>query len=236
MKIIVLSIANYKEKDAIITAVSQSETITFLARGIKDPKSKNAAINNPLMIADVELMDGDFKYPILKNFKELFMPMKLQMDSSYLGTMLLMNEIMQHFFPEDERPKMFASLEEGLVALKKNNNWLMTLLIFMAAAIKVGGFELEVNRCVICGKKNRIVAFSFLEGGFICEECANEETERDLSKEQMILLRSIFNARDYSLTESSFNKEDAMVLLHRFIDFMQEGFGYRLKNTRLIFD
>ena len=101
MKIIVLSIANYKEKDAIITAISQSETITFLARGIKDPKSKNAAINNPLMIADVELMDGDFKYPILKNFKELFVPMKLKMDSTYLGTLLLMNEMMLHFFPDE---------------------------------------------------------------------------------------------------------------------------------------
>ena len=236
MKIIVLSINNYKEKDAIITAISQSETITFLARGIKDPKSKNAAINNPLMIADIELMDGDFKYPVLKSFKELFVPMKLKMDSTYLGTLLLMNEMMLHFFPDEEKARMFIALEEGVVALKKSDNWLMTLLIYMAQAIKVGGFELEVNRCVICGKKNRIVVFSFLEGGFICEECANEETERDLSKEQMILLRAIFNSRDYSLIESSFNKEDALILLHKFIDFMQEGFGYRLKNTRLILD
>ena len=111
----------------------------------------------------------------------------------------------------------------------------------MSAAIRSGyvtrpSFELEVNRCVICGKKNRIVAFSFLEGGFICEACANEETERDLSKDQMILLRSIFNSYDYHLTESSFIKEDAITLLHHFIDFMQEGFGYRLKNTRLILD
>ena len=236
MKIIVLSINNYKEKDAIITALSQSETITFLARGIKDPKSKNAAINNPLMIADVELMDGDFKYPILKSFKELFIPMKLQMDSTYLGSLLLMNEMMQHFFPDEEKPRMFLALEEGIMALKRTNNWLITLLIYMAQAIKVGGFELEVNRCVICGKKNRIVAFSFLEGGFICEECANEDTERDLSKDQMILLRAIFNSRDYQLVESSFIKEDGLVLLHKFIEFMEEGFGYRLKNTRLILD
>ena len=236
MKIIVLSITQYKEKDAIITAVSQSETITFLARGIRDPKSKNAAINNPLMIADIELMDGDFKYPILKSFKELFVPMKLKMDSTYLGTLLLMNEMMFHFFPDEERPSMFAPLEEGVMALKRTDNWLMTLLVYMSYAMRVGGFELEVNRCVICGKKNRIVAFSFLEGGFICEECANEETERDLSKEQMILLRSIFNSHNYSITESSFIKEDAMVLLHKFIEFMQEGFGYRLKNTRLILD
>ena len=236
MKIIVLSIAQYKEKDAIITAVSQSETITFLARGIKDPKSKNAAINNPLMVADIELMDGDFKYPILKSFKELFVPMKLKMDSTYLGTLLLMNEMMLHFFPDEEKPRMFAPLEEGVMALKRTDNWLMTLLVYMAYAMRVGGFELEVNRCVICGKKNRIVAFSFLEGGFICESCANEETERDLTKEQMILLRSIFNSHNYLIVESSFNKEDAMVLLHKFIDFMQEGFGYRLKNTRLILD
>ena len=236
MKIIVLSINQYKEKDAIITAISQSETITFLARGIKDPKSKNAAINNPLMIADIELMDGDFKFPILKSFKELFVPMKLKMDSTYLGTLLLMNEMIIHFFPEEERAAMFNALEEGVVSLKKTDNWLMCLLIYMSFAMRVGGFELEVNRCVICGQKNRIVAFSFLEGGFICENCANEETERDLTKDQMILLRSIFNSRDYHLVESSFNKEDATALLYKFIDFMQEGFGYRLKNTRLILD
>ena len=236
MKIIVLSISQYKEKDAIITAISQSETITFLARGIKDPKSKNAAINNPLMVADIELMDGDFKFPILKSFKEIFIPMKLKMDSAYLGTLLLMNEIMLHFFPDEERASMFNALLEGVIGLKRTDNWLMSLLLFMAQAIKNGGFELEVNRCVICGKKNRIVAFSFIEGGFICEECANEETERDLSKDQMILLRSIFNSIDYRLLESSYIKEDAMVLLHKFIDFSQEAFGYRLKNTRLILD
>ena len=236
MKIIVLTVNQYKEKDAIITAISQSETITFLARGIKDPKSKNAAINNPLMIADIELMDGDFKYPILKNFKEIFIPMKLKMDSAYLGTLLLMNEIMLHFFPDEEKAHMFNYLEEGVVALKKSDNWLVTLLVFMARVISVGGFELEVNRCVICGKKNRIVAFSFVEGGFICEECVNEEIERDLSKEQMILLRAIFNSKDYHLVEVSLIKEDCLVLLNKFLAFCEEAFGYHLKNTRLILD
>ena len=188
------------------------------------------------MIADIELMDGDFKYPVLKSFKELYIPMKLNMDSYYLGTLLLMNEIIMHFFPDEERFRMFDSLEEGVQGLKRTGNWLMTLLIYLSHAIRLGGFELEVNRCVICGQKNRIVAFSFIEGGFICEECANEETERDLSKEQMILLRSIFNSRDYHLIESSFNKEDALVLLRKFIDFSQEAFGYRLKNVRLLLD
>ena len=236
MKIIVLSINQYKEKDAIITAISQSETITFLARGIEDPKSKNAALNNPLTVADIELMDGDYKYPVLKASKELFVPMKLKMDSTYLGTLLIMNEMMVHLFSDDDKQAMFSYLEEGVIGLKKTNDWMMTLLVFMAQAIRIGGFELEVNRCVICGQKNKILAFSFIEGGFICQNCVNEETERDLTKEQMILLRNIFNSRDYHLLDSSYNQDDALVLLRKTLDFLQEAFGYRLKNLRLILD
>lgn len=234
MKIIVLTSTQYKEKDAIVTALTQSETIVFACRGAKDPKSKNSILNNPLTIADIELIEGDFKYPQLKASKEILSPFKLEMNSYYLGTLLLVDEMVLHFFPDDERPHIFPYLEEAVVALKKSNDWLMTLLIFMAHVLRLGGFELEVNRCVICGQKKKILAFSFVEGGFICQDCISPDIERDLTKEQMILLRSIFNSRDYHLLSESYNRDDALVLLARCLDFAQEAFGYRLKNTRLI--
>ena len=236
MKVIILSNNSYKEKDAIITAISRSETITFLAKGIKDPKSKNSVLNNSLMVADIELMDGDFKFPILKSAKELFLPLQVHMSSSYLGSLLLINEMMTHFFLDEDKPKMFNALEAAVMALKKTGNWLMVLLLFIAQAMSVGGYQYEVNRCVLCGQKNRIVAFSFLDGGFICEKCADEETSKDLSKEQMILLRAIFNSKDYHLCESSFNKEDATILLRKMLAFCQDDFGYHLQNIRLILD
>lgn len=236
MKIIVLTINPYKEKDAIVSAISSEGFLTFLARGIKDPKSKNMTLNNPLSIADIELMDGDFKYPILKGSKLIFTPLRLEMDSKYLGALLLMNEVMMHLFPDEEKHQMFPYLEEGIIKLKETNDWLMALLVFLSCAIRIGGFELEVNRCVMCGQKKKILAFSFVEGGFICEDCINEDIQKDLSKEQMILLRAIFNSRDYHLLSSKYNEKDGLVLLRRFIDFMQEAFGYRFNNLRLIFD
>lgn len=236
MKVIVLTISPYKEKDAIVSAISENEFITFLARGIKDPKSKNAVINNPLTIADIELMDGNFKYPILKEAKQLFTPMRLEMGTKYLGTLLLINEMMMHLFPEEDKPQMFKTLENAVMGLKKSNDWLMTLLLVMAHALRVGGFELEVNRCVVCGEKNRIVAFSFVDGGFICEKCANEETEKDLAKNQMILLRKVFNATDFCLLGSEYNEEDALIILKKFIEYIEEAFGYHFKNLRLILD
>ena len=236
MKVIVLTINPYKEKDAILTAVAENQLITFLARGINDPKSKNAAINNVLTIADVELMDGNFKYPILKSSKPLFTSLKLDMDSKYLGGLMLMDEIMVHLFPDEEKFRMFPYLEGGVVSLKENNDWLMTLLIYMSKAIKLGGFQLEVNRCVLCGNKSNIVAFSFVEGGFVCKNCFSEDMEHDLSKNQMLLLREIVNAQDYSLASKEYSKEDAEALFLKFVDFMQEAFGYRFKNIRLLID
>lgn len=236
MQAIILSISTYKEKDAVISAISENEFITFLARGINGPKSKNVPLNNALTIADIELMDGNFKYPVLKSSKALFTPMRLDMDSKYLGSLLLMNEIINYLFPDEEKPKMYKALEQGIKLLKKKNDWLMTMLIYLANAIKMGGFELEVNHCVRCGGKNRIVAFSFEEGGFICEKCVDEGVNRDLTKDQMILLRKLFNAHDFALLNMPYDKEDGEILFKRLIGFVEEAFGYHFKNLRLILD
>ena len=234
MKIIVLTINPYKEKDAIISAISEKESVTFLARGIKDPKSKNAALNNPLTIADIELMDGDFKYPILRSSKPLSSSLKMEMDAPYLASLLLINEMMINLFPEEDRYLMFPFLEKGLENLKKENDYLMTLLILMNQSLKLGGFQLEANRCVMCGKKRDIVAFSFTDGGFICKDCFSADMERDLNKAQMFLLREIINATDFHLKSKDYQPEDVQLLFSKFVQYLQEAFGYNFKNLRLL--
>ena len=234
MKIIVLSTNPYKEKDAIISAISESESITFLARGVKDPKSKNAALNNILTVADIELMDGDFKYPILKSSKPLNTSLKLGMDSDYLSSLMLIDEMMLNLFPEEERFMMFPYLEKALDNLKKTDDWLMTLLVLMAHVIRLGGFQLEVNRCVMCGSKTKIVAFSFLDCGFICQDCFNDDIVHDLNKAQMLLLREVVNSSEYDLLTSDYLLDDVKTLFNKFTQFIEEAFGYHFKNLRLL--
>lgn len=234
MKVIVLTVNQYKEKDAIVTAVAEKQLITFLAKGINDPKSKNSVLNNPLTIVDIELVEGNLKYPVLKNSKQLFTPLKVEMDANYLGALLFIGEMMLNLFPDEEKYKMFACLEEGVEVLRKTNDWLMSLLVFMSHAIRIGGFELEVNQCVICGNKQKIVAFSFVDGGFICEKCYHEGISINLSKEQMLLLRKIFNARDYLLAGTDYSRQDALVIFDRVTEYIQEVFGYHFKNLKLL--
>lgn len=234
MKIIVLSITPYKEKDGIIDAISENGDISFLARGIYDPKNKNAALNNPLVIADVDFSDGKYKYPFLKSSSIIENPMKLNNDLAYLGALLFIAETTKTLLQDEEKELIFNSLVDAIISLKKAKQPWEILLAYTAKLLSIGGYEFEVNHCVFCGSKKDIVTFSFRDGGFVCKNCIAEDTERDLNKEQMLLIRSAFNVSDIKNINYNCSKEDALVVLHKFIEFIAESYGVRLKSTELI--
>ena len=74
MKLIILSITQYKEKDGIITAISENETVTFKVNRLLDPKSSGHILNTPLIEADVTFSENNHKYQTFKNGGVSFSP------------------------------------------------------------------------------------------------------------------------------------------------------------------
>ena len=234
MKIIVLSITPYKEKDAIIDAISEEGDITFTAKGILDPKNKNAAINNLLSIADIDLQEGNYKYPVLKSISNVENSMKLDNDLDYLSCLMLVAEATKSLLQDEEKEQIFNSLVSAVKAIKKAREpWAVTIA-YIAKLLKIGGYELEVNRCVFCGGIKNIVLFSFNDGGFVCQDCLEPDMARDLNKNQMLLVRNAFNTKDIEDISFTCSKEDALVVLNKFFDFIVESFGTTLKSAALI--
>lgn len=234
MEIIVLSITPYKEKDGIVESLSKDGLITFLAKGIFDPKNKNAAINNIMVKADIELSEGKQKYPVLKTVSILDTPLKSNSNLSYLSGLMYIAEITKALLQEDEKIEMYDFLSKSLNGLKKDENGLFVVLAYTAKVLKTSGYEFDVNHCVFCGKKENIVTFSFEEGGFVCGNCFHEDMERDLNKNQMLLLRAAFNTNDPENVDFPYEKEDALVVLNKFYEFIIDSFGVRLKSFALI--
>ena len=67
MKVIILSITPYKEKDAIVNAINEEGVLSFTAHGVLDIASKNQLVNTPLNVLDIELRNTRGKYPSLKS-------------------------------------------------------------------------------------------------------------------------------------------------------------------------
>lgn len=234
MKIVIISITQYKEKDAIIDAIYEEGEMTFLAKGVLSPKNKNASINNLFSIADVELQEGNYKFPILKNTSLILNPLKTNNDISYLSSLMLIGEATKVLLQEEEKARIFPSLVEAITTLKEKDSHLFITLIYLAKVLKESGYEFEVNRCVFCGAKNNIRTFSFKDGGFVCNDCLVETTEMGLTKDQMFLLRAVFNAIDFNASFEGYKDEDAMVILNKLFEFIQDSYGVKLKSQKLL--
>lgn len=234
MKIIVLSITQYKEKDGIILGISENGAKDYTVRGLFDPKNKNAGLNNPLTIADVELGSDRYKYPIIKNSSILFTPLKVENDFYYLGAISFLVEITKKLLQVEEMGMMYKHLSDAIHALKKASDPWMILLIYIFNIFKATGYEFQADKCVYCGSRKNIVTFSFADGGFVCENCYEEEMEKPFNNEQMLLIRAAYFANSYEVNSEYCSKENAIYILMKCHEFIVDAFGYNINSISFL--
>ena len=231
MKIIVLGNSKYKESDYIFNAISEEGSFSFKVCGGQTSKSPYQWLNNPLTIADIELGDKRYKHPTLKEAKLISSPMTGEDSLAYLYSLSLINEVANKVFPEQERYLLFKDIEQSLTALKEKKDYAMVILILLAHAATLAGAELEVNQCVFCGTKERIVAFSFADGGFVCRDCLEESgAVTDLTSNQMYLIRYIFKSPNYQCVGSErFSSDDKNEVLKHLREYFKDYLGIYLE-------
>ena len=236
MRIIVIKKTDYKEKDTIIDAITETGPVSFKVRGSNSSNSHLAWINNPLTVADVEYVENvRYRHQILKNASLVYSPIR---DTSF-DRMLFINlivDVANNMFSRDEQNVLYDLLIELFEFTDKTNDLIISELLFLANAIRLSGFEPEVNRCVSCGSKSDIVAFSFTEGGFICRNCLESDMIIDLNPSQMKWMRYLFNRSNFvGLPESTrMSKEDQVTIFTKIYEYIYESIGIRLGTIKEI--
>ena len=227
MEIIVISIAQYKEKDAVINVITDGRAFSFYARGILNPKNKNSFLNCILCKANITLIEGKLKYPILESAELITSPMMSNNSLNYLNSILSIDEAMVHLFDEEEKFLGYSYVNNALTALRKGKNPFVAVFYFLMKILPCLGFELEVKQCVNCGSKKDITDFSFIEGGFLCRKCS-ENSNRRYNNDQLLLIRNIVLSNE---VEAGINikDEDVKELLFDINTFLTDGIGYHIK-------
>lgn len=234
MKIIVLSITKIGEKDALVNAISPEGYLTFKAHGVLSPTSKNALINNPLAIVDAILTNNKSGSKSLKECSLIFMPDFTSSNLTYLVAINTFLEATIKMLNDDEKHLAFPYLETCLMLLSSAKYPLFTLIAYLAKLIKLAGSSFEINQCVNCGSRKKIVAFSFVDGGYICENCYDESIDKDLSIYQLSLIRPLCGTKDFYFDNLEYKEGEVNILLKKFILFINDGIGVLLESPRLI--
>ncbi len=236
MKVIILSVSKYKEKDCIFNAISKDGFISFQAKGAQDPKGKFIWLNNPLTIADVEFMeDGRYKHSLLKNAMPVAFALNNDYTLEYLAAVNALIEISNNVLQDEEKHLAFNDLLAAIKALKNGKDCYMVVLIYLSRLLKFSGVEFEVDHCVFCGGTTSIATFSFENGGFVCTNCMRDGIVRDLAKSQMKLIRYIFKSPDYScLKIENYSLEDKKLILKKLKEFVDNTIGVNLRTFDLL--
>ncbi len=235
MRVIILSTSKYKEKDCIYDAISEDGPISFKARGAQESKSPFVWLNNILTVADVDFAEGKYKYPVLKSATLVSSSITGSNELEYLYALSALAEITKDTLADDDKKLAFKDLQDAINALKQGKDSRMVVLIYSAHCITYAGAQLEVDKCVFSGSKSDIVAFSFADGGFVSRPYLTEEMNCDLTVQQMKLIRYVFKVPNYSCVDTEkYTKEDKIVLLNKFIEFIDEFLGVRITSLNYL--
>ncbi len=102
-------------------------------------------------------------------------------------------ELTEKLLPEEAAaPELFLLLSDYLDMIEKRKQKYETLtLAYMAKILKSAGSEPELNRCVLCGEKENLTAFSVKEGGCVCSACRN-----GINSEERLIFEDSFGIID----------------------------------------
>ena len=231
----VVSISPYKESDAMVTAFGEGGLFSFLARGLRKMTSKHNAACQILCESRFSLyQSSDGKYLTLSE-SEALRPVALKDDLSLYGAVSFLAEATKRFAEEGEGAgaEHYSVFRAMMDAIHDGYPICSACLLYFASILNNLGYGLQVDGCVHCGKKEGIVGISFEEGGFLCEQCADELTERPGARELKIL-RYAFRFKKEDFARVAFEDKESIALLSRLAAYAEQATGVRLKSLVLL--
>lgn len=221
---IVIRQVQYKEKDAMVSVLTKDGTVSFLARGILNPTSKNASSCLLFAYSNFTLNSRQDKLTLtqgklIKSYYHLYESLE------NMASIQLISELILKCLDE-ENGNLFPYFKNMLEELGNKFDSQTLALICIAQIIKNSGYGLEFDECVKCGNKKNIVTYSLTDGGFVCLKCLsyNQETK---SSEELKTYRYIFKVSSEMMNHYELNKKISLHMIKNLCSYLCDCFSIK---------
>lgn len=195
-EVIILKNSDYRDADALLNVLSKDYgKMTFVARGIRKPKSKNA---NSCSLFQQSIFHFDLheqrSMQSLRTAELKYSYRKIREDLTKQSIASIMVEAMDKIDIEVVE-ESFELLETSLRFLDTTDNPMALLGLYIARICEMCGIDPYVDGCVRCQREDHLTAISLNDGGFICSSCFNENLH--IKKDRSVLkFFRLFNKAD----------------------------------------
>lgn len=227
-----IRLSDYKDSDCIVTFLTKDGILAFRARGVKKIKSKNRNGISLLTKSQVTLFQMGESLS-LSEAKQISVP---AFDDNFLlnSCFSFLNELNAKIVESEETSELYEWLDETMGLLnQKKKECLTPCLIYFAQFLRLEGYGLNVDNCVICGKKNDIVGISLSKGGFLCREHLEFESEK---KEPRFLkiIRFCFRCSPKDMDRVCFETNECLRCLAYLSELYEQSTGGKLRSLEYL--
>ncbi|MDF9824430.1 DNA repair protein RecO (recombination protein O) [Breznakia sp. PF5-3] len=234
-EVIILKNSDYRDADAILNVLSlEYGKMSFVARGIRKPKSKNANACNLFNISR-------FHY----NYQEQRTMQSLKVAESLLNFHKIREDLLKQSIAGvmvemidkvdiDDVEHAYHLLKQSLLYLEKTDNILCLFGLFVANVCTMCGITPYVDGCVHCKRTNDLASISLIDGGFVCVNCIDSAIHVKKERSTLKFFRLFNKAKieQFDLLEdiTPCNYQDIEDLLL----FFNEYSGIHLKSLKFL--
>ncbi len=228
----VIRLAEYRENDVMVTFLTPNEMLSFCARGARKPTAKTHLITTPLAKLRISLQES----PSGTNLKECEWLAYPDAKDEFLRAAALsfLAELTAKMLPGEEPSALYPWLDTVMGALGDPSHSVWTLaLIYLAQSLRLSGYGLDVDGCVVCGKKTDIVGISYDEGGYLCRDDLRSDADKRDAR-TLKILRYIFRLSTADVTRVAFSSEECRLLLFELTAYLENMTGITLRSLSLL--
>ena len=230
---IVTRVTPFREFDAMVNVLSSERFYSFLAPGVLKMNSKFGSATNIYSYSRFQTSKGKEGYR-LRNAELLASYENVKSDLTRLAVLDFLGEITNTFIINDDASEIYPFLKKSLESLNEGFDPKTIALIYFAKVLGASGYGLDVDSCVKCGQTSAIVAISYKDGGFICQEHFDPLKHIKCSAYKLKVIRYIFKVDIDNFKKVIIENSTVIELISELGKFVKNVTQIELKSLKLL--
>jgi len=232
---IVVSETNYSETSKVLNVMTKDYgLIGIISKGCRNIKSPLRSVSTKLTYGNFIIYYKEGKLSTLKEVNIINPFKNLKKDITKISYASYLLELSQQVLKQNKNEKIFTLLIDALIKIDEGFDPLVILNILELKYLDFLGIMPIIDSCASCGKKTNIVTLSSYKGGYLCNDCYNNE--KIVSEKAIKLIRMFFYVDISKITKlevSDQAKNEINIFLN---DYYDRYAGLYLKSKKFIRD
>lgn len=232
---IIISELSYGETSKIINILTKEKGIIgIIAKGAKQLKSDLRSVSERLTYGKFNIYYKQDKLSTLISVDVIDTFKNIKKDLKKISYATFLIDLSEQVYKQNQREEIYDLLIESLIKINSGFNEIVITNIIELKYLDFLGVMPIIDACSICGSTNNIVTINATSGGYICQNCY--QNEYMVSEKTIKLIRMYYYVDISKITKMEVSEKTTNEINKFLDDYYDKYTGLYLKSKSFLKD